>query len=104
MTVSTQLSQFRDTHTQTIEITGSSDSDYYGLVDERSPDHLFQRSTLIINKATMEDFGDYQCRVENSFGSDQLTIQLQAQAPTSELTINHTSIDYCPLPLLIVRC
>lgn len=57
------------------------------IVEERSPDLLFMRSTLRISGAQPHDFGRYNCTVRSSLGADSMSIELLPLAPTGECAL-----------------
>uniref|UniRef100_A0A6G1SPM2 Irregular chiasm C-roughest protein n=1 Tax=Aceria tosichella TaxID=561515 RepID=A0A6G1SPM2_9ACAR len=52
------------------------------IKNEFSPDALFMRSTLHIHGAEYTDFGQYNCNITNSRGTDSMPIFLQPTAAT----------------------
>ena len=50
---------------------------HYSVIENRTQDGVV--STLVIAKVSVQDFGDYSCRVSNSLGSDVTVIKLSRE-------------------------
>lgn len=59
---------------------------------ERSPDFLYVRSVLHIESDELDNyFGQYNCTITNSRGSDHLIVDLQKMKPTGEFGFGNKS-------------
>ena len=58
---------------------------HYSVIENRTQDGVV--SSLIIDRVSVQDFGDYSCRVSNSLGSDVAAIKLAKERKCQEVFI-----------------